>query len=88
MSDAFENNKAGLTSPAENAAAVTPADDTDLATSSRALWIGTAGDVEVDMVGGETEVVFSSVPAGTLLPIRVSRVRDANTTASNIVAVW
>lgn len=87
MSDDFSRFQTGLSSPATHAAAVTPDDDDALAAKPRALYVGVAGDVEVIMLGGET-VVFTAVPAGTMLPIRVTHVKAANTDASNIVAVW
>lgn len=86
MADNFDKFRSGLDSPAEHAAAVTPNDSTDLTTSTRALFIGTSGNLKVDMVGGET-VTFSSVPAG-VFPVRVKRVHSTGTTASGIVAMW
>lgn len=86
MADKFENHETSLDSPAQFAAAVTAA-DTDLSVSPRALYVGGTGDVVVYMVGGTTAITFSSVPAGTILPIRVDQVRAA-TTATNIVALW
>jgi len=85
--DLFEQYKPGLTAPAPDAEEVTPSDDTDLTYVTRAVWVGGEGDLEVIMASGST-VVYHSVPAGTLLPIRVSRVKAGNTTATNIVAVW
>lgn len=78
----------GLDAPAMHAAAVTPNDSTDLTTASRSLYIGVAGDVTLDTVGGETSVLFKAVPAGTVLPVRASRVRSTGTTATNITAMW
>jgi hypothetical protein len=75
------------TASASNAIAVTPNDDTDLTHVTRELYIGGAGDLEVIMEGGNT-VIFPGVPAGARLALRVSRVKDANTTATNIVAIW
>lgn len=74
--------------PAENAFAVTPNDSSDLAHVTRGLWVGGAGNISVDLNGGQTAVLFSGVPAGTLLPLAVTRVRSTNTTASLIVAVY
>lgn len=85
MADQFENHASGLASPAQHAAAVTPNDSTDLTSASRALFVGSAGDISVIMAGGET-VTFAN--ASGWMPIRVSRVRATDTTASNIVAVW
>lgn len=87
MADDFENNGATLISPAEGAAAVTPHDTTALGNVTRAIYVGGAGDVEVITKGGDT-VVFSSVPAGTILPVRATHVKSSNTTASNILAMW
>jgi len=33
-------------------------------------------------------VTFKAVPAGTLLPIRVARIKATLTTATNLVALW
>lgn len=68
--------------PATTASAVTPSDSTVL--TSRAVWVGGAGDLSVRLSGATgTTVVFTAVPAGTLLPISVVRVMAA-TTATNI----
>ena len=68
------------------AAAVTPSDSVDLTNAAAALWVGGAGNVNVDTVDGAT-VLFSGVAAGTLLPVRVKRVRSTSTTATLIVAL-
>ncbi len=85
------NASAGPESPAWNAVAVTPADGSDLATvATRGLYVGGAGDVAVYMSGGDgaTAVVFVGVQAGTVLPIRVDRVRSTSTTATSILALY
>lgn len=88
MADAFDNHATSLDSPAKNAAAVTPNDSTDLTNAARGLYIGGAGNVVVDMVGTGSTITFTGVVAGTILPIRVSRVRSTSTTATDIVALW
>jgi hypothetical protein len=77
-----------LNSPAYHAAAVTPSDANDLGYVTRGLYVGGAGNVVVIMGDFSSTVTFSGVPAGTMLPIAVSRVKATNTTATNIVAVW
>lgn len=68
--------------PGSTAAAVTPSDATAL--TSRAVWVGGAGDLSVRLSGATgTTVVFTAVPAGSLIPISVVRVMAA-TTATNI----
>lgn len=86
MTDLFSGHVAGLESPAAHALAVTPDDASDLATVSRALNVGTAGDVQVTMLGGET--VTLTLAAGIAFPVRVSRVWATGTTASGIVALF
>jgi hypothetical protein len=93
MNDNFKNHSAGLDSPAEDGEAVV--NDVEFSKMSRALYVGGAGHVVVLMKNG-SEVVFSSVPAGTILPIRAKRVLTqgvgspaaATTTATLITAMW
>lgn len=73
--------------------AVTPADNTRIETT-RALWVGGAGNIVVKFsdvadptVAGST-VTLTAVPAGTLLPIQVNCVNSASTTATSIVALY
>lgn len=72
----------------DKAALVTPSDVADLITVQPALslWVGGAGNVRVTTVRGD-DILFSGVPAGTLLPIQVTRVFATNTTATLIVAL-
>jgi len=83
--DAFKNRESSLESPARRAEAVTPSDIADLPNSSRALYVGGAGDIEVTTVGGDTVTLAA---ASGFLPLCVARVHAAGTTATNIVALW
>lgn len=78
-----------LVDPSRRALVVTPADGADLVTDSctRAVWVGGAGNLNVDMANGNT-VLFSGIPAGTFLPIQVKRIRSTSTTATLIVALF
>lgn len=77
----------GIDAPAANAAAVTPSDTVDLTNTSRAVYVGGAGDLKVDMADQGT-VTFSGVPAGTVLPIRVTRIYNTGTAATNILVLY
>ena len=88
MADLFANWQASLFGPGSHAASVTPSDSTDLTTSSRMLYVGGAGDITLDTVGGETSVLFKAVPVGTVRQIRAQRIRAPGTTATNILALW
>lgn len=70
----------------DHAVAVTKSDTTELA-PTQALFVGGAGNVAVLTVGGET-VTFTGVIAGSILPVRVTKVLAAGTTATNITAIW
>ena len=85
--DAFATFQSGLAAPYVDAAAVTPSDGTDLTNTTRGLFIGGAGNVTVIMANGET-VTFTAPVVGTILPIRVTRVKATGTTATAIVALW
>lgn len=83
---AIDPNTRG-TEPADNAAAVTPNDSTDLTNTARALYVGTGGDIKITTAGGDT-VTLNDVQGGSILPIRTKRVFSTGTTASNMVAIY
>ena len=84
--DPFASLAASPIGPADDAAAVTPSDTENFAVVARGLWVGGAGNVTLVTAAGRT-VTFSAVAAGTLLPIRCSRVNAALTSATLIVAL-
>ena len=81
------DNSGGTVGPATRAFAITPGDGSDLTIAPRALWVGGAGDVKITTFGGDT-VILVGVTAGTMIPIRVSRVHSTSTTASSIVGLY
>jgi len=70
-----------------NAAEVTPSDTTNLTAVTRGIWVGTTGDIKVDLAISGTAVVLKSVPVG-LLQVQATRIYSTGTTASNLVALW
>jgi hypothetical protein len=79
---------------AGRAAAVTPSNTSDIpsingGTSNNGcvLYVGGAGDLTVDTVGGDT-VTFVGVAAGSFIPVNVKRVYASGTSATSIVALW
>jgi hypothetical protein len=82
----FKDNN--ILAPALNFAAITKDDTTDFSGFlTRGIYVGGAGDlVAVDK--DNNPVTFSSVPAGTILPIRARRVNSTSTTATNMVALY
>lgn len=74
-------------SPAKQAEVVTP-HATNTIEPTRALYVGTGGDVAVEMANAGGSKTFAGVPDGAILPISVRRVYVSGTTASNILALY
>jgi hypothetical protein len=73
---------------AQHAFSITPSDSADLTHATRGIWVGGAGNIYVDTVGGETNVPFIGIAAGTLLPVAATRVRSTNTTATSMTGMY
>jgi hypothetical protein len=54
--------------------------------TTRALYVGTGGDITVTMAAG-TSVTFADVPSGVVLPIQVTHV-TAVSGAADILALY
>ncbi len=85
--DRFADLPTTLVAPARDAVPVTPDDSADLSALPRALFVGQTGHVAATMAGGQT-VTFQNCQAGSILPVRVSRVMLTGTTAGGILALW
>jgi hypothetical protein len=85
MNDDFAGHAAGLTAPANDGFAITPNDDADLTSVTRALYVGAGGDVGVVLVSGAS-VLLRNVGDGAVLPLRARRVLET-TTAEDIVGL-
>jgi hypothetical protein len=79
---------ADATVSAHRASAVTTSDSTIYGQPTRALYVGAAGNITVDMADGGSSVLFVAVQGGTLLPIQVTRIYATGTTATSIVALY
>jgi hypothetical protein len=79
---------ADATVSAHRASAVTTSDSTVFVQPTRALYVGAAGNITVDMADGGTSVLFVAVQGGTILPIQVTRIYATGTTATSIVALY
>lgn len=86
MTDRFQTSSPSLSGPAAHGFAVTPSDSSLLSETTRGLYVGAAGDITALMLSG-ANVTFSDVPAGTILPVRLTKIMATGTTASDIVAL-
>lgn len=89
---------ADATVAATNGVVVTPSDTTDLPVT-RALYVGTAGDLNVVFVDAHlavgadataalaVDVLLQNVPVG-VLPVQVVRVMATSTLAADLVALY
>jgi len=83
MTDPFKNHAAGMSDPILSAFSVSPDDGADLPSATRALYVGSAGNLRVSLVSGDI-VTFQNLAQGWH-PVRVARVWATGTTASAIV---
>tara|TARA_R100001460_G_scaffold76706_2_gene117702 strand:+ start:177 stop:467 length:291 start_codon:yes stop_codon:yes gene_type:complete len=67
---------------------VTKSDSSNLDSKRAQLFIGTGGNIKVDLAGGST-VILKNIPSGTYLRgIYINKVYGKGTTASDIVAIY
>lgn len=86
--DTFAPNKAHEEwSPAIHAFAITPDNENDLTYVTRSIYVGVGGTIVLVTAGGE-EVTLVNVQSGSVLPLRVSRVKASSTTATNMIGLY
>lgn len=84
--DDFKGYSPSMQSPVTHGVAVVPDDAADLTHLTRALYIGTGGDVRVTLADGSA-VTFVNMVQGWH-PMRVARVFATGTTADHMVGCW
>lgn len=87
MPDAFASLADSPTAPARQAAAIVPHNTNALPLLPKAIYVGAAGDITLRAVDDAADVVFKSVPVGTILAVRASHVRASGTTAGSLVGL-
>lgn len=84
MADRFGNEQR-LDSPGYAAFDITKHDTNALTEVTRAIYVGTGGDIVLRAIGSAADVTLKGVPQGALVPLRVSHVRSTGTTAADLV---
>ena len=87
MIDTFKTFARSLTSPPEYAQEIAPSDQAALSFVTRALYVGGGGDVALRLQGG-AEVIFRGLQTGSLIPIRIDKVKSSGTTATGLIGLW
>lgn len=86
MADDFDGHETGLTTPAVNGVDIVPSDAVLLAFATRAIYVGTSGNMRVQLVSGDI-VTLNTVQAGAFYPLRVVQVLATGTTAAGLVGL-
>ena len=86
MTDEFLNFQTSLVSPATAAETIVPSDTDELAYATRAVYVGSGGDVAAETVGGDVILLRNTQP-GVIYPLRLVRVRATGTTAADLIGL-
>jgi hypothetical protein len=76
-----------ISAPAQRGFAITPNDAADLAAETRGLWVGASGDLALVLASGD-EVVLAGAVGGSVLPLRIRRIKATGTTATQLVGLY
>ncbi len=87
MIDAFERYSDNPSAPAAQCFSIIPDDEDGLTHATKAIYVGTAGDLAIVPLRGSQVVTFRNVPAGGLLDVRAKAVMATGTTAADLVAL-
>ena len=77
----------GLVVPAANVASITPNDGANLPTPCRFLYVGTAGNLTVDLVTTGTDVTFTTAQQG-YHALQAKKVWATGTTATGLLCLY
>ena len=85
--DPFDSVSDSIIAPARDAFAITPDNNAGFARATRAIYVGTGGDMVARLVGAAEDVTFRNVSAGSVLAVRLTAVRASGTTAEDLVGL-
>lgn len=87
FNDPFANTLESVVAPASDCFPIAPNDSSDVPKATKALFVGTGGDIVLRSVSGAADVTFRNLPDGSILDVRVRAVRATGTSASNLVGL-
>lgn len=85
--DNFQTTSDSLMAPAKAAFEVTPDDVAELQEITKAIYVGTGGDIVLRPQEGLVDVTFRNIQSGAILDVRVSAVRATGTSAADIIGL-
>lgn len=87
MRDPFASASDSLIAPAREAFPISPDDGADINRATKAVYVGSSGDIVLRAIGSDADVTFRNVVAGSVLAIRLRAVRATGTTASDLIGL-
>jgi len=85
--DRFGDTGNNLTAPGSGHFAITPSDSTDFTWTVRGIYVGVGGDIVIVAKEGGA-VTYKNAVAGSIIPVRATRVNSTSTTATNLVGIY
>lgn len=87
QTDKFKNTTDSLIASARDCFEIVPSNTAEIAKVTKAIYVGNGGDITVHAIDSVTDVTFTNVPTGTILPVRASHIRANGTTATGIIGL-
>lgn len=87
MSENFQGRADQFSAPARRGFAIAASDAADLPAETRAIYVGTGGDLALVLASGD-QITLAGIAGGMLLPVRARRVIATGTTASQLVGLY
>ena len=85
--DPFEHASDSLIAPAKSAFQISPDDSSELMSATKAIFVGSGGDLTVRLIDNDVDVTFRNINSGTVLAIRARAIRFTGTTADDLVGL-
>ncbi|MEM7780757.1 MAG: hypothetical protein AAF697_10235 [Pseudomonadota bacterium] len=85
--DSFSNTSDSLIASSRDCFSIIPSDTAEITKVTKAIYVGTGGNLVLRLIDSELDVTFANVPSGTILDVRAAFVRATSTTASDIVGL-
>lgn len=72
----------------KNIIAITPSDSTNLANTTRAIYVSGTSTIKIDTAGGQTGVTIANLAGGIWHPIQATKIYATGTSATGLLGSW